>query len=100
MSIPILKSKVIPSSQTHFNAETLKGIVGKLLKAPDSEIEEIYESLKKTSAKDFGNHTYIPELLPRLAEQYDKSDPGNLVALLAMNFLVLQKGDAIFVPAE
>lgn len=99
-SIPILKSKLIPSSQTHFNAETLKGIVGKLLKAPDSEIVEIYGTLKKTPAKDFGKHNYIPELLPRLAEQYDKSDPGNLVALLTMNYLVLQKGDAIYVPAD
>jgi mannose-6-phosphate isomerase len=61
---------------------------------------ELYESLKKTEVKDCGKHTYIPELLPRLAEQYDKSDPGNLVALLTMNYLVLQKGDAIYVPAE
>lgn len=61
---------------------------------------EIYETLKKTPAKDFGNDTYIPELLPLLAEQYDQSDPGNLVALLTMNCLVLQKGDAIYVPAE
>jgi mannose-6-phosphate isomerase len=61
---------------------------------------EVYDTLKNTPAKNFGNHTYIPELLPRLAEQYDKSDPGNLVALLTMKFLVLQKGDAIYVPAE
>jgi mannose-6-phosphate isomerase len=60
----------------------------------------VYEALKKIPAKDFEKHTYIPSLLPRLAEQYDKSDPGNLVALLTMNYLVLQKGDAIYVPAE
>jgi len=42
----------------------------------------------------------IPDLLARLAQQYDKSDPGNLVALLTMNYLVLQKGDAIYVPAN
>jgi mannose-6-phosphate isomerase len=87
-------------SQTHFNTETLKGVVGKMLKASDSEIVEIYETLKKTSSEEFGKHSYIPELLPRLAEQYDRSDPGNLVALLTMNYLVLQKGDAIYVPAE
>lgn len=87
-------------SQTHFNTETLKGVVGKMLKASNSEIVEIYETLKKTPGKEFGKHSYIPELLPRLAEQYDKSDPGNLVALLTMNYLVLQKGDAIYVPAE
>jgi mannose-6-phosphate isomerase len=61
---------------------------------------EVYDTLKNTPTKDFGKQTYIPELLPRLAEQYDKSDPGNLVALLTMNYMVLQKGDAIYVPVE
>jgi len=60
--------------------KTLKGVVGKILSASDEEIVEVYGALKKTPAKDFEKHTYIPELLPRLAEQYDKSDPGNLVA--------------------
>ncbi|KAH8818119.1 RmlC-like cupin domain-containing protein [Hyaloscypha sp. PMI_1271] len=99
-AIPILKSRFTKSSETHFNGETLKEVVGKILSASDEEIVELYESLKKTEVKDFGKHTYIPELLPRLAEQYDKSDQGNLVALLTMNYLVLQKGDAIYVPAE
>ncbi|TVY92689.1 Mannose-6-phosphate isomerase, partial [Lachnellula willkommii] len=99
-SIPILKSRFTNESQTHFNAETLKGIVGKILSASDEEIVEVYETLRKTNKGAFGKYTYIPELLPRLAEQYDKSDPGNLVALLTMNFLVLNKGDAIYVPAE
>jgi mannose-6-phosphate isomerase len=39
-------------------------------------------------------------MLPRLAAQYDKSDLGNLVALLTMNSLVLKKGEAIYVSAE
>jgi mannose-6-phosphate isomerase len=78
----------------------LKRIVGKILSSSDEEIVQVYETLKKTPAKDFGKHTYIPALLPRLAGQYDKSDPGNLVALLTMNYLVLQKGDAIYVPVE
>jgi mannose-6-phosphate isomerase len=99
-TIPILKSKYVNEGNTHFNGETLKGIVGKILSASDEEITEVYETLRKTGKGSFGKHTYIPELLPRLAEQYDKSDPGNLVALLTMNFLVLQKGDAIYVPAE
>lgn len=74
--------------------------MGKILSASDEEIVEVYETLKKTPPKEFGKDTYIPELLPRLAEQYDKSDPGNLVALLTMNYMVLQKGDSIYVPAE
>ncbi|TVY53141.1 Mannose-6-phosphate isomerase [Lachnellula cervina] len=99
-SIPILKSRFTNESQTHFNAETLKGIVGKILSASDEEIVEVYETLRRTNKGAFGKYTYIPELLPRLAEQYDKSDPGNLVALLTMNFMVLNKGDAIYVPAD
>jgi mannose-6-phosphate isomerase len=39
-------------------------------------------------------------MIPWLAAQYDKSDPGNLVALLTMNFLVLKKGEAIYVSAQ
>jgi mannose-6-phosphate isomerase len=99
-TIPVLKSRFTNESRAHFNGETLKQVVGKTFSLLDKEIVEIYETLKKTPAKDFGNGTYIPELLPRLAEQYDQSDPGNLVALLTMNYLVLQKGDAIYVPAE
>jgi mannose-6-phosphate isomerase len=78
----------------------LRQIVGKILSASDEEIIKDYTALSKMPTKDFGKQSYIPELLPRLAEQYDKSDPGNLVALLTMNYLVLQKGDAIYVPAE
>lgn len=98
-TIPILRSTFV-KGQTHFNGETLKQIVGQILSASDDEITNIYETLKNTPKKDFGSHEYIPELLPRLAEQYDKSDPGNLVALLTMNFLVLEKGDSIYVPAD
>jgi mannose-6-phosphate isomerase len=99
-TIPILSSKFLGSGNVHFNAETLKKIVYQILSASDAEIVEIYETLKSTPKADFGSHGYIPELLPRLAEQYSKEDPGNLVALLTMNFLTLQKGDAIYVPAD
>jgi mannose-6-phosphate isomerase len=78
----------------------LKQIVRKILSLPDEEVTSIYDDLRAAPAKAFGNHTYIQELLPRLAEQYHKSDPGNLIALLMMNYLVLQKGDAIYVPAD
>jgi mannose-6-phosphate isomerase len=98
-TIPILKSHFI-KDQTQFNGETLKQIVLQILSASDEEITEVYETLKNTPANDFRDHKYIPELLPRLAEQYDKSDPGNLVALLTMNFLVLEKGESIYVLAD
>jgi len=99
-TIPVLKSRFTNESQKDLDGETLKQLIGKILSASDKEIVEVYETLKKTPPKDFGKDVYIPELLPRLADQYDKADPGNLVALLTMNYLILQKGDAIYVPAE
>ncbi|KAF8856485.1 mannose-6-phosphate isomerase [Acephala macrosclerotiorum] len=99
-SVHILERKFIKDLHVYFNGETLKKIVGSILKASDREIVEVYEKLKEMPAKDFGKHSYIPELLPRLAGQCDKSDPGNLVALLTMNYLVLEKEDAIYVPAD
>ena len=98
-TVPILKSK-FPKAQGNFGHEELKQTVWQILSASDEEIKEIYQKLKTTPKDAFGTHSYIPELLPRLAEQYSKEDPGNLVALLTMNFLVLQKGDAIYVPAD
>lgn len=97
--IPSL-SKRFKTDQTHFNHETLKKLVGQILSMSDEDVISVYNDLRETPTRAFGDHDYIPELLPRLAEQYDKSDPGNLVALLTMNYLVLQKGDAIYVPAD
>jgi mannose-6-phosphate isomerase len=97
-TIPVLKS-TYPIEGT-LDKEKLRDIVAKLLGSSDEEVVSIYKELRGTEKSVFGDHAYIPDLLPRLAEQYDKSDPGNLVALLTMNFLVLEKGDAIYVPAE
>jgi len=99
-AIPILKSRFTNDGPMHFNGETLKTIVQRILSASDEEITEVYTALKDMPETKFGKHSHIPKLLPRLADQYGKSDPGNLVALLTMNFLVLEKGDAIYVPAD
>ncbi|KAG4031664.1 hypothetical protein MFRU_008g00290 [Monilinia fructicola] len=99
-SIPILTSKFLPSPSSTINKETLKSIVHKILSLPDEEISTIYTTLKETPSSQFPTSPYIPSLLPRLASQYSSTDPGNLVALLTMNYLVLQKGDAIYVPAD
>jgi len=98
--IPVLRSRIPGEHQTHFNGQTLKQIVGGILTASNEEITGIYTALMDTPDAKFGKHTYIPKLLPRLAQQYSKSDPGNLVALLTMNYLVLEKGEAIYVPAD
>lgn len=99
-NIPILSSRFLGQAKSTFDHKTLKSIVGKILGASDDEIKEVYEMLRKTPAKDFAKSDYVPDLLPRLVEQYGKSDPGNLVALLTMNYMVLKKGESIYVPAE
>ncbi|KAF7895437.1 uncharacterized protein EAF01_009399 [Botrytis porri] len=99
-SIPVLTSKFLSSSSDTIDKDTLKSIVHKILSLSDEEIKSIYNTLKDTPSSKFPNSPYIPDLLPRLADQYSASDPGNLVALLTMNYLILQKGDAIYVPAD
>lgn len=88
------------TSTQEIDYDALKQIVSKILSSSDEDIKDVYEKLRKTDSSSFGKSDYIPEVLPRVAEQYGKDDPGNLVALLTMNFLVLQKGDSIYVPAE
>ncbi|KAF7874032.1 hypothetical protein EAF04_002704 [Stromatinia cepivora] len=99
-SIPVLSSKFLTSPSDTIDKDTLKFIVHKILTLSDDEVTSIYNALKETPSSEFPTSSYIPELLPRLASQYSASDPGNLVALLTMNFLTLQKGDAIYVPAD
>ncbi|KAB8290231.1 hypothetical protein EYC80_011099 [Monilinia laxa] len=99
-SIPILTSKFLSSPSSTIDKETLKSIVHKILSLPDEVISNIYTTLKETPSSKFPTSSYIPSLLPRLASQYSPTDPGNLVALLTMNYLVLQKDDAIYVPAD
>jgi mannose-6-phosphate isomerase len=71
-----------------------------ILEASDELIAETQEKLAKLDKAAYGRQSYILELLPRLQAQYSKSDPGNLVALLCMNYLVLSPGEAIYIPAD
>ncbi|KAK3348375.1 mannose-6-phosphate isomerase [Neurospora tetraspora] len=80
---------------------TLREITRSLLKAEESSVEFVAQSLLKTSKEDLGpKNAYIPDLIPRLQDQYGPKDPGTLVALLCMNFMVLQPGDSIYIPAD
>ncbi|ESZ96841.1 hypothetical protein SBOR_2762 [Sclerotinia borealis F-4128] len=99
-SIPVLTSNFLTSPFDTIDKDALKSIVHKILSLSDSKITTIYNTLLETPPSKFPHAPYIPTLLPRLASQYSSSDPGNLVALLTMNFLILEKGDAIYVPAD
>jgi len=74
--------------------------VHNMLEADDKTVKETYHALTSASEDQLDGDTYIPKLAPRLAEQYSESDPGLLVALITMNFLVLEAGQGIYIPAD
>ncbi|KAF2090270.1 mannose-6-phosphate isomerase [Saccharata proteae CBS 121410] len=83
-----------------FDDQVLKHVVSSMLKASEETVAQVEAALKKLPKEAFGKHTNIPELLPRLQNQYGKTDNGSLVALITMNYLVLQAGESIYIPAD
>ncbi|EOD52479.1 putative mannose-6-phosphate isomerase protein [Neofusicoccum parvum UCRNP2] len=83
-----------------FDDQTLKRVVKSMLEASEEEVRQVEEALIKVPESAFGKYTHIPELLPRLQHQYGKTDPGSLVALLTMNYMTLQPGESIYIPAD
>ena len=71
-----------------------------MLEADESTVRMAIDGLGSLGKDSFGDHPEIAELLPRLKEQYGDADNGTLVALVCMNFLKLDAGDAIYVPAD
>lgn len=92
--------KFLPNSHLHFNNDSIRSICQNIFKASDETIKETQEALQKIPRERYGTQSYILDVLPRLQEQYSIEDPGNLVALLTMNYITLSAGDAIYVPAD
>ncbi|OIW26669.1 mannose-6-phosphate isomerase [Coniochaeta ligniaria NRRL 30616] len=90
----------VPQGTDKWTDETLREVTRNILKADESTIQKAQEGLSKVSKSDLGDAAYILDLLPRLQEQYGAKDPGNLVALTCMNFMVFGPGDAIYIPAD
>ena len=90
----------MPSAQTHFNNETLKGICAAMLTASESTVRNVTKDLLKLPQDVYGGNSHIPALLPRLQKDFTDTDNGILVALICMNYLVLQPGEAVYVPAD
>lgn len=90
------------ASRSAFGNEDLRTVVKGILNAEEGVIKETYEAIRKLPESAFTNphNASIQKLAPRLAEQYSRSDPGVLVALLTMNYLVLQPGEALYIPAD
>ena len=85
---------------TKWTNETLRNVCRALFLAPEDTVKQVQDDLAKISKEQLGDQAYILDLLPRLQEQYSKADNGSLVALICMNFLTLQAGDAVYVPAD
>ncbi|KAJ9609779.1 hypothetical protein H2200_006107 [Cladophialophora chaetospira] len=80
--------------------ETLRQITTNMLKADEKTVESTMKKLQSTPKDQLGKHAYILDLIPRLKDQYGVTDNGNLVALICMNFLVLDAGQALYIPAD
>ena len=100
MKLDCMKKFLPEGSESNFNKDTVKKIVRNILTADDDALASTYEAITSTSPDSFGPDSYIPKLAPRLASQYEKKDPGVLVALITMNFLTLNPGEAIYIPAD
>lgn len=83
-----------------FDDQVLKHVVRTMLEADEDTVRKTNDALTKLSKDSFGKFSYIPDMIPRLAEQYDKTDNGTLVALVTMNYLQLKQGDGIYIPAD
>lgn len=100
MQLPPLRQFLPTSLNESFTDKTLKEVVRAMLKAEPDTIRAINEELLKLPKDKLGDQAYIQDLLPRLAEQYDQGDNGTIVALITMNYLQLNKGDSIYIPAD
>ncbi|EXJ54930.1 mannose-6-phosphate isomerase [Cladophialophora psammophila CBS 110553] len=102
MKLEILRPFLPTTSEglTLSDDETLRQICTNMLKAQEDLVAKTMKGLLATPPQQFGQQAYVLELAKRLQEQYGKQDNGNLVALVCMNFLVLEAGSAIYIPAN
>jgi len=97
---PLQKFMPKAGRQQDFNDDTLRDICGNILKAPEDDVTASLKGLLSTPSEKYGEQSYVRDLIPRLQEQYGSQDNGNLVALVCMNYLVLEAGSALYIPAD
>jgi mannose-6-phosphate isomerase len=91
----------VPGSEgSSWSEETLRSVTRSLLKADLPDVKQVQGELAHLSRQELGEAAYILDLLPRLQDQYGPEDAGSLVALLCMNYMVFDAGDAIYIPAD
>ncbi|TFK98948.1 RmlC-like cupin domain-containing protein [Pterulicium gracile] len=102
-SISSLQGFVPSETPTSWTSSTLREVTRNVLLASESTVQKVQDDLASMNPADLGpatNNAYILDLLPRLKEQYGPTDPGPLVALLCMNYLVLSPSDTLYIPAD
>ena len=88
-------------NNTKFTDQALRDVVRAIVCSDDDTIKETYNFLIRISQDKYSTlDLCIPKLAPRLTKQYTESDSGILVALITMNYLVLQPGESIYIPAD
>lgn len=100
MQLPPLQAFLPQVKKPDFDDQTLKHVVKAMLEASEDAVRKTNDALMALSKDQFGEDSYIPEMIPRLTKQYDKADNGTLVALITMNYLQLKEGDSIYIPAD
>jgi mannose-6-phosphate isomerase len=100
LQLPPLQAFLPQVKKPTFDDQTLKHVVKAMLEASDEAIKKTNDALLEIPKEKFGEYTYIPDLIPRLSKQYDKTDNGTVVALITMNYLQLKAGDAVYIPAD
>ncbi|TDZ48426.1 Mannose-6-phosphate isomerase [Colletotrichum trifolii] len=98
-NIPALRD-FIPDGTRTWTDDTLREVTRRILLADEETVQKAAKALGDTPREELGANAYVLQLLPRLQEQYGTGDPGTLVALLCMNFLVLEAGEALYIPAD
>ncbi|CAI4212319.1 unnamed protein product [Parascedosporium putredinis] len=88
LNIPSLR-RFIPEGTTSWTNDTLKEVVRGLLKADEALVKEVEDDLKRRPRSELDHLGAVRVHRPRV-----------LVALLCMNFLVLEPGEALFIPAD
>lgn len=78
---PLKRYLDVGGGAPHVNNETLKRIVSAMLKDSEENIKQVQEQLQAIPKAKYGSEGYILDLLPRLQNQYGKTDSGNLIAL-------------------
>lgn len=100
MELAPLQAFMPQIKKPEFDDQTLKHVVKAMLEASEDTVRKTNDSLMNLPKDNFGKATYIPDMILRLSKQYDKADNGTLVALVTMNYLQLEQGDSIYIPAD